>query len=252
MGAQPARRRRHAEFDTLPLDPRRSRLSATAPDSLGDGFSGHLAPQVSHHFSHHPGVTGWTSRLRDRSCFQLLGTTRYGQKRPFSFSQAECRRFEPDIPLHRKYRQLLRIGGSLEAPKGAASGVLWQGCNKRSAGRGCDGLPIASRGACVAENQAIDLGPQIVGREVAVAAATSLPPVGPRCRCSREGLRTRSFRNAGARAGSPIRETSLSRWAPPIRILGRRYSATRSLPAWAGSGRLPRALLSRSFRRCTR
>ena len=31
---------------------------------------------VSHHFSHHCGVTGWTSRLRHRSCFQLLGTTR--------------------------------------------------------------------------------------------------------------------------------------------------------------------------------
>jgi len=31
--------------------------------------------------------------------FQLLVTARYGPKRPFSFSQAECRRFEPDIPL---------------------------------------------------------------------------------------------------------------------------------------------------------
>ena len=62
----------------------------------------------SHHFSHPAGVTGWTSRLRLISTLQVLGTARYGPLRLFLHSQAECRRFEPGIPLPRKYRNLRR------------------------------------------------------------------------------------------------------------------------------------------------
>jgi hypothetical protein len=55
--------------------------------------------RFSHHFSHHLCVTGWTCRLRLGLCFQLLASARYGLLRPFLFSQAECRRFDPGIPL---------------------------------------------------------------------------------------------------------------------------------------------------------
>jgi hypothetical protein len=51
--------------------------------------------------SHHRGVTGWTSRLRRFSSFQLLTCLWNGSLRPFLSSQAECRRFEPDIPLRK-------------------------------------------------------------------------------------------------------------------------------------------------------
>jgi hypothetical protein len=87
-------------------------------------------------FSHPPGVTGWTSRSRLRMCFRLLGTARYGPTRPFSFSQAECRRFEPGIPLHCKSA----TPGAFSAPPRTLSSGSAETCSKGAANsRGCAG-----------------------------------------------------------------------------------------------------------------
>jgi hypothetical protein len=40
-----------------------------------------FASPFTHHFSHHFGVNGLGVQVTPPSCFQLLGTTRYGQKR---------------------------------------------------------------------------------------------------------------------------------------------------------------------------
>jgi len=60
-----------------------------------EGFA--IQPDLEHRPDHE--MTRTAFELRLDLCFQLLGTTRCGTKRPFSFFQAEYRRFEPDIPL---------------------------------------------------------------------------------------------------------------------------------------------------------
>ena len=56
-------------------------------------------PDFPHHFSHHLGVTGWTSRLRLGVCVRLVRTARYGQLRSQSTCQGGRRGFEPLLPL---------------------------------------------------------------------------------------------------------------------------------------------------------
>ena len=58
-----------------------------------------LALPISHHFSHHLGVTGWTSRLRLGVCFRSVSTARYGRLRSQSTYQGGRRGFEPLLPL---------------------------------------------------------------------------------------------------------------------------------------------------------
>jgi hypothetical protein len=87
----------------------------------------------SHPFSHPPGVTGWTSRSRLRMCFRLLGTARYGPTRPFSFSQAECRRFEPGIPLPKNLGSP-RAAGRCASPGTPGSGPTGQPRRGRAVG----------------------------------------------------------------------------------------------------------------------
>jgi hypothetical protein len=54
-----------------------------------------MSSALSHHFSHHSGVTGWTSRLRLGLCFRLVSTARYDRLPAQSLSHGGSRRFNP-------------------------------------------------------------------------------------------------------------------------------------------------------------
>ena len=62
----------------------------------------------SHHFSHHLGVTGWTSRLRLGLCFRSVGTARYGLLR----HSVAFTRWKPKVQSLQRPQKNGHLGGS--------------------------------------------------------------------------------------------------------------------------------------------
>jgi|HubBroStandDraft_2_1064218.scaffolds.fasta_scaffold167516_2 hypothetical protein len=54
--------------------------------------------RLSHHFSHHPGVTGWTSRLRHHRVFNYLALPVTARNGPFRFHTVKAEGSIPSTP----------------------------------------------------------------------------------------------------------------------------------------------------------